>query len=626
MSNYRMPPRSKPSDYAKGKINQDEIISLQIANDANIAAARKAIKMGETPQLTPAQAMSPEEMLADEAAQEATARSNIEKLGFRPQEAALIINEIRNDAELDFVQLNSNFPSLEADLKKRFNVKLLTPTFFVEYFRKYSEELAGAAGMRIFNPNNQGLNGLINTVAELRLIIPDPLVIDYIRQAAQDNRIVGQDLLQQLDRLRDLLPTARDLQALQNLNPVIQQRIMNDLLTQFANMPSEAEIRRLGTMIQSDQLDRVAFFNAVKSLVDAIPQGSQVNIVGNAIGSSPLGPGAPIVPGAPGETATERSERLKNERDLKAAQSVIDSNGDPRTLNPGAQMIYRQLMKVGSVAPTLEQLKPSDSLSSSTQLDNSTLAEIKATFKANPSFQPLLFEFVAGPDGRPRPDTSSGPLNYNDLTKSVKPLRDFSTARKPGQKVFYKNTNIETLFQRKFGTGFIKSIPKKDPKLRVGKGISVEQAPTFKEYGKYAIHIPQLENQDILNVKYKSLGQIPKYKPIAVSDVFRDFIIDLLQNGKPNTRVYSQICPEERKYFEEMSIGAGVWNGFGLKRTTTSEEDNENKRFELLKGEYLAGNNNPKILTELRKLVVKMMNDGRIRKAEGINLLMELSA
>ena len=621
-----MPPRSKPSDYAKAKINQDEIIALQIANDANIAAARKAVKMGETPQLTPLQAMSPEEMLADQAAQEATARSNIEKLGFRPQEAALIINEIRNDAELDFVQLNANFPSLEADLKKRFNVKLLTPTFFVEYFRKYSEELANAAGMRVFNPNNQGLNGLINTVAELRLIIPDPLVIDYIRQAAQDNRIVGQDLLQQLDRLRDLLPTARDLQALQNLNPVIQQRIMNDLLTQFANMPSEAEIRRLGTLIQSDQLDRVAFFNAVKSLVDAIPQGSQINIVGNAIGSSPSGPGAPIVPGAPGETAAERSERLRNERDLKAAQSVIDSNGDPRTLNPGAQMIYRQLMNVGSVAPTLEQLKPSESLSSSTQLDNATLAEIKATFKANPAFQDLLFEFVAGPDGRPRPDTSSGPLNYNDLTKSVKPLRDFSTTRKAGQKVFYKNTNIETLFQRKFGTGFIKSIPKKDPKLKVGRGIAVEQAPTFKEYGKYAIHIPQLENQDILNVKYKSLGQIPKYKPIAVSDIFRDFIIDLLQNGKPNTRVYSQICPEERKYFEEMSIGAGLWNKFGLARTTTSEEDNENKRFELLKGEYLAGNNNPKILTELRKLVVKMMNDGRIRKAEGLNLLMELSA
>jgi hypothetical protein len=128
-----------------------------------------------------------------------------------------------------------------------------------------------------------------------------------------------------------------------------------------------------------------------------------------------------------------------------------------------------------------------------------------------------------------------------------------------------------------------------------------------------------------LNVKYKSLGQVPKFKPIPVSDIFRDFILDLLENGKPNSRVYSQISPEERKYFEEMSIGAGVWNGLGLKRTTTSTDEEEAKRFELLKGELMAGNDNPKIVSELRRLVVKMMSDGRIRKSQGVDLLMELS-
>ena len=128
-----------------------------------------------------------------------------------------------------------------------------------------------------------------------------------------------------------------------------------------------------------------------------------------------------------------------------------------------------------------------------------------------------------------------------------------------------------------------------------------------------------------MNVKYKSLGQIPKFKPVPVSDIFRDFIVDLLENGKPNQRVYSQIPTDERKLFEEMSVGAGVWNGLGLKRTTTSTDEEENKTFELLKGEYLAGNNSPKVITSLRQLVVKMMNDGRIRRSQGVDLLMELS-
>jgi hypothetical protein len=62
-----------------------------------------------------------------------------------------------------------------------------------------------------------------------------------------------------------------------------------------------------------------------------------------------------------------------------------------------------------------------------------------------------------------------------------------------------------------------------------------------------------------------------------------------------------------------------------LKRTTTSTDEEENKRFELLKGEYIAGNNSPKVISELRKLVVKLMSDGRIRKNQGVELLMELS-
>jgi hypothetical protein len=162
-------------------------------------------------------------------------------------------------------------------------------------------------------------------------------------------------------------------------------------------------------------------------------------------------------------------------------------------------------------------------------------------------------------------------------------------------------------------------------KIKIGRGLAVKETPTYREFGKYAIHIPQLEQQDLLNVKYKSLGGIPKFKPMPVSDIFRDFLLDLLEGGKVNQRVYLQIEPKERKVFEEMAIGAGIWNSLGLKRTTTSTDEEDRKRFELLKGEYIAGNNSPKVLQELRRLVVKFINEGKIRKSEGMNLLMELS-
>jgi hypothetical protein len=561
--NYSFPPRLKASDYSKSKITQDEIIALQISNDANIARARKAVRMGEVEQPTPLQVASPDELLMDVANLEANARVNLEKLGFRPQEAAQIITNIRNDPTLDFVTINTNFPSIEADVRKRFNVKLLTPTFFLDYLRKYSAELDGTTGMKIFNPNNM----MVNTVDELRQVLPDPAVIEYLRRAAEEGRFVGQQTLEQLQILSEMLPSQRDFQALQNLDPVRQQRIIDELLRQFQDMPSGDEIRTIANMIQADQLTKTDFLNEIRRIIDSIPQqrSERVNLVKEEVGSS-------------------------------EKEGPPKSNLKPPTSGPPVFM------------PTEEDLKSfKQPLRSSIMLDNPKvqIGQIKVTFRQNPDLAEQLVDLSTGQ-----------PVNFEILTKTKNPKRG----------VYFGNTNIKDIFKAKFGSGMkqkMSSVKANMPK--VGRGLSVKETPSYKEYGKYAIHIPQLEQQDLLNVKYKSLGQIPKFKPIPVSDIFRDFLLDLLESGKANQRVYTQIAPEERKYFEEMSIGAGVWNGLGLKRTTTNTDEEENKRFEILKGEYIAGNNNPKVISELRRLVVKMMSDGRIRKPQGVELLMELS-
>lgn len=622
MSNYTMPPRLKPSDYAKGKITQDEIIALQIANDANIAAARKAIKLGVEPQPIQSQVASPDELLADDAAQEATAFANVKKLGFRDQEASSIITNIRNDADLDFQTLNANFPSIEADIKKRFNIRLLTPAFFIEYLKKYSDEIAGATGLKnVFNPNNAGFNNLVNNVAELRAIIPDREMVRYIWEAAQVQRVVGQAGLDQLERLIMLLPDARDLQALANLDPVRQQRIIDDLLVQFSNMPSAAEVNGLARGLEADQVDRREFFDAIRNLIDAAPQGRQRNIIQDEIGSSSSA--------ASVRTETTDAERAIGRRLTPREQKVVDdysaattrdemtrtSNELERTFgNDDATRIMgymAQKRRQDAIGTSVSSLTgdtglTTGTLSSAMSLDTASLKQIKETLKLYPDVAGQLINLATGQ-----------PVNYNDLA-----LNPPTSAR--SRKVGWNDTNLRELFQAKFGRGIIGKKGMR-PAMKVGKGIAVKETPSYREYGKYAIHIPQLEQQDILNVKYKSLGQIPKFKPMPVSDIFRDFIIDLLDTGKPNARIYSQIPPEERKVFEEMSIGAGVWNGLGLKRTTTSTDEEEAKRFELLKGEYIAGNNSPKVISELRKLVVKMMSDGRIRKNQGVELLMELS-
>jgi hypothetical protein len=686
MPNYNFPPRSRASDFSKGRITQDEIIALQIANDKNISDARKAIKMGEPVKLLESQEKTPEELLGDISNQENELRRNIERLGLRPQEAVATVEMIKNDGADDVLliqDLNINFPAIEADVKRRFNPKLLTPTFLVEYFRKYSVALEAAAGFRVFQPHNGGLNQMVNNVDELAGVIPDPNIIRILQEQARQAR-ASAEILDELRRLQFMLPSRAQLDELRRMDAADQQRIIADILNQFRNLPSAQEMRELAANVREGIDDRRAFFKAMETLIASIPT-QTVNIVerertggtskafagdeSSLAGESRSGV-ADIFEESAGERKArlrreEREEFLRQEREQEARLEQADREfaatvfemeqayirkykgvpvkdippeatlaiPDIRRANMRAQGFYRELVQQGAPRPSAPSISDLTDTSGASAVSLSSGISI---LERNVTKAELLATFNAHPDLKENLRYRGQPFDYRDiqLNEPANPNSRKKWIRDP-------DLNLSQLMTAKFGRGIKPTMgqgvannyrflgngikPMSRQRVTVGRGIAVKETPSYKQFGKYAIHIPQLEQQDILNVKYKSLGQVPKFKPTAVSDIFRDFLLDLLDNGKPNVRTYQQIAANERKLFEEMSIGAGVWNALGLKRTTTSTDDEENKRFELLKGEYIAGNNNPKVISELRRLVVKMMNDGRIRKAQGTELLMELS-
>jgi hypothetical protein len=165
------------------------------------------------------------------------------------------------------------------------------------------------------------------------------------------------------------------------------------------------------------------------------------------------------------------------------------------------------------------------------------------------------------------------------------------------------------------------------PVGKVGKGVKLEKEdnPTYRQFGKYVIHIPHLVNNNTANFKYPSLGSIPSIKPQTVSEDYKDLILEVLQTGKLNKKELERLSQNEIKHFEKVAVGAGLVEQLGMKVGTTEDDKADAKRFEVLRGEYLAGNNNEKMIKELRMLITKFINNGRLHKTEGLNLLLELS-
>ena len=614
---YRIPPRLRNSDYTKGAITQDEYLRIAIANDANIAAARKAVKKGEVIQPTAVQDATPDELLADIGKQESDARSNLIRMGFRDQEAQTITADLTNEPDV-LRMFNMNYPAIETDVKKRFNPRLITPTFFLEYLREYNVNLNASKGLDANSSGivKQGINALINSVAEIRTILPDQAQMNMLlRNVDRIRRQTGRTelldpVLQRIQVLQNALPAPVDYAAIERLNDVSKFQIIQAITDATANIPTKAEVEAILRAVEAG--DRSAL-QKIEDLAASVPNDLAVkldNILRDVR-----------------ETGALQQETIRKVEQLQ--QKVPPSASKAKQEWDGTYPVDKTeftSFRVGDKKDYLKMAIDRGDLTTKTKTDvnGSTTGELDDIFDE-------ISGGVSGLSGKPSASTPPPPPRKKTPTSftsgaTTKGDDDDDTTTGLGIRPMNKiGQQVANKVMRTIG-GEI-SMPKPPPlkRIKIGKGLAVKETPTYREFGKYAIHIPQLEEEDILNVKYKSLGGIPKFKPFPVSDIFRDFLLDVLDGKRPSERVYLQIEPKERKAFEDIAIGAGVWSGLGLKRTTTNDDEEDRKRFEVLKGIYTAGNNNPQVSQELRRLIVKFINEGKMKRQQGLNLLMELS-
>lgn len=625
MASYIIPPRLRNSDYQKGAITQDEYLRVAAANDANIAAARKAYKSGEVAPLTASQKATTDEILADIGAQESAARSNLLRLGFRDQDAARITADLMNEQDV-LRMFNMNFPAIDADIKKRFNPRLITPTFFLQYLREYNENIQASRGLDINSAAviRRPVNAMINTVAELRRIVPDRTALDNIVADIQRSGAVSRDVVANIAALRTIIPTEAQLRALQAEGNVERMAQIQRILDGLANVPTRAEIDRIARDIRGDVGE--TGFNVVRqnqmnlqALANAVPSQRTIVEIRAILDQLTRQPQAPI----------EEEPDFYDAIEAPTTQApAMPMRAVPTTPVQEDEAPLRRPVIAERVAPMMDLVELEQAVESD-QLIN--------WYDTHRQYYPEIVDMVR--------QVGSARVNRNGAFGANQTLSRLKIALRPA--VIYISQKMAEEGRSRVpeittGQGLAKKVASKVmrtiggelrnasttsslKKIKLGKGISVQETPTYKEFGKYAIHMPQLEQQDILNVKYKSLGGIPKFKPFAISDIFRDFLLDVLDGKRPSERVYLQIEPKERKIFEDIAIGAGVWTGLGLKRTTTNEDEEDAKRFEVLKGIYMAGNNSPQVSAELRRLVTKFINNGKMKRQQGLNLLMELS-
>jgi hypothetical protein len=160
--------------------------------------------------------------------------------------------------------------------------------------------------------------------------------------------------------------------------------------------------------------------------------------------------------------------------------------------------------------------------------------------------------------------------------------------------------------------------------IKIGKGILVEKEPKYCHFGTFIISKNKLKDC-VLQIKYQSGAYVfPQQK---VSEALCEWLLSFLDEGKPSKSLYSAIPSDEKLFIERVLHKAGIWNkmtGMGWKPTKDVSADEDERRFEILKGIRGAGNDSPQLRTELKNLLIKFHKQGRISKQKLGEILYDL--
>jgi hypothetical protein len=182
----------------------------------------------------------------------------------------------------------------------------------------------------------------------------------------------------------------------------------------------------------------------------------------------------------------------------------------------------------------------------------------------------------------------------------------------------------ELIRQQSGGRGLKKKlIPRMS--LISGRGIHIDDEPKFYEFGKYVLNNKKL-NERRLDVKtLKSGNAVKDLSNIPISEDLTDILTDLVNTQKLNEKHLHRLHANEKRIFSKLINGSGLYGKYKVKLVPSQQEQQENERFEMVKGIYTAGNDSQEVIKELKQFIIKFMNDGRIPRKEGLEILYELN-
>lgn len=575
-------------------------------DDKNLQANKIYVKTGQLPQETIDQ-RTVSEKLADVERLKIDLRSKLLAIT-DGNEAGKIVNGLTPD---QLVFLAQQFEPIKEQMKKSYSLGVLAP-IFIEYLTKFIDKFELTKGVEM-GLQQTSANQMI---ANQRLILANMAskndindLEDIINDLGIQNSNLGKSIyvkLKQLEDIIDYIPETIS-EIVNTDNSILKSQMQTALNDILAELPSRQDLLNIiGQLNRETTLrDRNALAETLLRLNGILVTGGdiqeQLTILTNFVNQAKAG----------GPIDIEEAQNIPQAQ-VTSSQAVAEQKAlpDPPTdVGKAIKNIYKSIDTVDGVPTSLSSI---DRLITYYK-DNYKYVESLTNGKSAAQYS----KDIVGKN-------PSQIANSADARKLVRSLNELLRNR------MYEGTiDDPTLISRigkgMKGNGIVKRVrPSQVLSTDVDYSSGISESPKFIPIGRYLINKRQLD-KDIIAIKRKGGSVINTLPSQRVSRKLGSVIRKVVGGSIPSYEDFSELSNEEQIFLNKVAKETRIDDKLSIPAPKKNEEEKDINQFEILKGQILAGNDNPDVVKKFKSIILKLSTNNLIPKGQVRELLLDLA-
>jgi len=176
---------------------------------------------------------------------------------------------------------------------------------------------------------------------------------------------------------------------------------------------------------------------------------------------------------------------------------------------------------------------------------------------------------------------------------------------------------------RIMGRGVATAVAVYTKRPKVDTSHKVERVPSYIEFGKHLLHQHNLLG-GILQIRRRSGNIINELPRQSIGGKLKKILITLTGTGSPSFEDINELSTHEKELLNKVVKHCKIDQRLLVPTPNKTKEEQDMNRLQILSGEITAGNNNPTIVKELKTLLLRLKNSGRIPKREAHEIMEDL--